>query len=217
MENVFEFYFTGDDLSGTLFNHQNLIAGKYKKFINRINFTYDSDYFNTALSSFLQKIDIAGQFAVYSVELKYCLAIRNDFDPLELNSIIEKENMVLKLVPTYIFDRNYKWAIYFHNDFDAFIAWCDNAVVPIFDRYFMETNEFFYHETDDEIFLSTISERTSYREEYNFEKEKKAICLQNRYLLIAKNYERATGSVFYGCDDYAVYDNSWASLVRRVS
>lgn len=158
---IFHSYFKGNNfISGPIFNIDVLRAGRFLKFVNHVNFTYDSDIFNSALSKFTHAYNLKGDFFITSeMPLENNVHIRNDFDPWLINTQIEQQNEVVKYVPSFIFDSLEMWCIYFDNDADVFISWCNEKIAGIFEKYFLIENSDFHHEKDDSAFLNLAAAR----------------------------------------------------------
>jgi hypothetical protein len=175
-------FFTGQDIYGQLFNYANLCDGNFGLFINKAHFAYDSDVFNLALSKFLFEYDKEGQFCIASLDPDapdFFFTVENDFDAEMLNSVIEEKNQVLKLVPTYLFDFNLNWAIYFDNDLDAFISWTNLLLTKHFNQFFDDVNDDFYKENNRTVFLDKIINRNSWRVDFEYERYSEAMTHHN--------------------------------------
>lgn len=186
---IHKYYFTGYDLfSEQLFNHQNLTQGKFIKFICIDNFTYDSDYFNSCLFGFLRCYNANGHFLIsgYPPDVNDLL-IQNNIDPQLLNGKVEKHDMVLKLIPSYLYDIDLKWCIYLHNDLDAFIAWVDSSIMECFLNHFYLHNVEYYLESNDRAYLKAIVGRASYMEGFDEAQWTSSIVTNNPYLFESIN------------------------------
>jgi len=179
---LFKRYFTGEELFGRLFNYHDLNNGQYTKFVNLEHFAHDSDVFNSALSKFTFEYNPRGSFFISDDNVSQCLQLDNDFDPLRYISAIDKENEVLRYIPSYFFDTEGKWCLYFDNDLDVFICWCHNEIAHIFNQVFFQENEIFYNEKNDNLFLEIAVNRLSFKRNFDFEKFKNAILINNPQL-----------------------------------
>jgi len=167
---IFSKYFLGGDLFGKLFRASALTSGAYHKFICVDNFTYDSDVFNHALSSFVKKYNPLGSFYITTDNPEQAnFLVLNSFDENFLNASVENNIEVAKYVHSYIFDTDNNWCIYFDNDLDCFILWCDDRLEDYLKETFIKVSKSYFEEKDDTVFLETVINRLSYKKSFDFE------------------------------------------------
>jgi hypothetical protein len=180
---VYSKYFCGGDLFGKLFNTSALNSGIYHKFICLDNFTYDSDVFNHALSSFVKKYNYSGSFYITTDNPEQSnFLVLNSFDEDFLNAGVEKNIEVAKYVHSYIFDTDNNWCIYLDNDLDCFILWCDNSLEDYLTETIIKVDKSYFEEKNDTIFLQTVINRLSYKRDFDFEYLRDLVLANNEEL-----------------------------------
>jgi hypothetical protein len=180
---ILRYFHAGWIFTERLFNYENLSHGVFKKFICNKSFTYDSDIFNSALSSFTRSLTSEGHFIITgNVIGKNNLLIRNSFSADYLNRDVEDYNEAFKFVPTFICDVDLLWCIYLDNDTDAFISWVSPKSNSQFEKAFFQEKDEFYYESDDDVFLDVIVNRLSFLKDFDKEIYTKTIISHNSEL-----------------------------------
>ena len=180
---ISRYFRAGWTLTERLFNYENLSHGVFKKFICNRSFTYDSDIFNSTLSSFTRSLASDGHFIITgNVIGKNSLLIRNSFVADYLNGEVEDYNEAFKLIPTFICDVDLRWCIYMDNDLDAFISWLHPKSNTQFETAFLREKQEFYSEPDNDVFLNIIVQRLSFLQDFDEGIYKKTIISNNSKL-----------------------------------
>ena len=185
IEVLFNMYFVGNNFTAVLFKETLFQSGAFFKFVNRVNFTYDSDTFNTSLSRFTSAYKKNGHFFITSNKPKENkIRINNGFDSTNLNAAIEKHNEVVKYVPSYIFDEDGMWCIYFDNEADIFVVWCSDSLIEMFCNEFLNKEHEFYQEKNDSLFLDIVAIRLADHFRLQAEELKNTIKSLNPFLFV---------------------------------